>query len=262
MLFCFKIMFPDNLIQFEHYDKDSVVAFVVAGEHKGVPVHISMSGDSEDNARESLKEYAKELWQHLRTRPDSKLGNIPRTQKEFLQKHMTSEKMKVTGYQLREALDEAKLVLSTTADQFESSLHAFEDEDKKSPEVVMESIRAAEDRVAELQALQEQYNQQVTVTADGQTMTLALAIKRRGYADRISALWKSAMTGGEVDRRYRYMRDDPKKRSKDDEYAKPTITPDQATTLARQATRRTNALKTAIAKANLTEVEMNIDFEL
>jgi hypothetical protein len=172
---------------------------------------------------------------------------------------MTSKK--VTGYQIRTALEEAKLVLATVSDQFTDCLYKFDDEeDKKPPKEVIEAIRAAEHRVAQLQALQEKYNQTVTVSVDGCSYTLALAIKMRGYASRIEAQWKQATRNQSPERRY--YREDPLKRSKEDVYAKRTISKDDAITEAKKAGRWTNALKNAIAQANLVEIHLELDFDL
>ncbi len=252
-------MIPPELIQYKEQE-DTVVAFVVCGEIDGANVYLAMSGEDRTDAAQSLQEHARGLWEHLRRRPNCQLGYLPQIQKEFLRKHMQGErKVKVNGYQLRAALEEAKLVLATTNDQFGDCLYAFEGEEKKTPQDVVGAIRSGEHRVAEIQALQEAYNQQVQVKVEGVEMTLALAIKVRGYASRIEALWKQAARGRQADR---YYRDDPTKRDKESEYAKATITKDDAIASARTAARWTNALKTAIATANLTEVEMELKFEL
>jgi hypothetical protein len=167
--------------------------------------------------------------------------------------------MKVNGYKIKAALDEAKLVLSTLTDQFSGSLYAFEDETKRNPSELIEEIKNSEEKVAKIQALQEKYNQCVVGKMNGLEVSLAMFIKMRGYASRIESLWKQAAKDRSEDR-FSY-REDPMKRSKEAEYAKRTITKSSAIEGVKNAVRWTNELKNAIATANLTEVEIDIDFD-
>lgn len=161
--------------------------------------------------------------------------------------------MKVTGYQLREAIKQQTLRRDTTAQAFNGSLKKFPEEKKDAPSDVMNEFLQAESAVAKLQIAQMRYNLAVQVTVLGETMPLGEAIKRIGGPARAEKMWRSA-TGPKGDRYFS---------REDDEFdpakvrAVATLSVKEALKLAQGAAKLAGALRAAVAMGNAEAVEIN-----
>ncbi len=163
--------------------------------------------------------------------------------------------MKITGYKLKELIKQAEMVRDTVASHFDDSLHKFEgDATKATPQEIVDKFRRADLALAQIQAVQAQYNLAVEVTVLGEKMTLLDAVKRVGGAGRIEKMWRSA-SGTKKDR-YAYR--DELTRDKDTIRAKRTISKGAALELAQQAAKVAGALRAAIAEGNSREVELDV----
>lgn len=160
--------------------------------------------------------------------------------------------MKTTGYDLREAIKQHELRRDTAARAFNGSLKAFPNEEKESPEAVIHAFTAAELAITTLQTAQMRYNLAVTITANGKTMPLALAIKIVGGIARVEKMWRSA--AGPKEDRYGYNNDDVRDPSQIRAVA--TIQAGATLKLASAAAKQSSALRKAIAVGNATEVEI------
>lgn len=163
--------------------------------------------------------------------------------------------MKVTGHILKDAIKRAVMMRDTTASLFDGSVHAFEGEDKETPIAVADRFARWDVEVAKLQTAQTQYNMTVMVEVDGNTMTLCEAVKRVGGAGRFEKMWRS-VAGVKKDR-YSY-RDESLTRDPNEIRAKRQISQADALKLANAAARHAATLRAAIAKGNLTEIEMDV----
>jgi hypothetical protein len=164
--------------------------------------------------------------------------------------------MKTTGYALREAVKLQELRRDTAARAFTGSLKAFPGEGKEAPQSVVEGFLKAESAIAKLQTAQARYNLTVTVTVEGQSITLSEAIKSIGGVARAEKMWRSA-AGPKPDRYASFNEDeiDPSKVR-----AKATIAPMEAVKLAAVLAKRAGALRAAIATGNTRELEIeNLD---
>jgi len=161
--------------------------------------------------------------------------------------------MEVNGYQLRDALTRANLERHVAEQQFTNCLTAFEGEEKSPPDEVVKNYEKANEKVCTLQALQEWYNQQVPVIIMGKQMTLALAIKLKDGASRVENMWRQATN--DTHDPFGYSRREMA-RSKEQEYARRTITINEAMKRAVTSSSYTTAIKNAIAQANLKGVQV------
>lgn len=167
--------------------------------------------------------------------------------------------MKVSGYQLREAIKQHELRRDVASKTYNSSLKAFKDEDKQSPQVIVTEFLEAERAIAELQTAQMRYNLTVEVEfpydspeqRNGVRAPLGFFIKLVGSLARAEKMYRSAATGKED--RYS-LRDDV--RNANEETAKPTISPSQAVEQAAVYAKKAGQVRAAIATANATEIEI------
>jgi len=103
--------------------------------------------------------------------------------------------METTGYKLREALKIWNLRKAAAEQLFSTSLFKFEGETKEAPADIATRLFEAENAIALLQEAQMRYNLAVKVEVEGRgMMTLALAIKLAGVAERDEKLWKGVAT--------------------------------------------------------------------
>jgi hypothetical protein len=160
-------------------------------------------------------------------------------------------KMKITGYALKEAIKQQELIKDTAAKAFPSSLKAFEDDKKDPPGQLMETFIAAETAICRLQTAQMRFNLAVQVVVQGETMSLAQAIKLSGLTARVEAMWRTAVGTKEEDR---YFNTDV--RETNQIRSKATISQKEALGFASKAAKRSSAFREAIAKGNATEVEL------
>ena len=162
--------------------------------------------------------------------------------------------MKVTGYMLREAIKQHELRRDTASQSFNGSLKKFPDEEKPTPQAVVEQFLAAEAAIARLQVSQMRYNLEVKVNVAGEVMTLGEAIKRVGGLGRAEKMWRLA-AGPKKDRYgsdYEQDEIDPAKVR-----SQATLTVNEAVKLAARAGKQAGAMRAAIATANATEIEVS-----
>lgn len=175
--------------------------------------------------------------------------------------------MKITGYQLQQAIKSRQEDRDLLSGQFNGSLFKFEDEDKRNPVDIAADLLKAEQEIAHLQSAQGVYNTKVVITVDGQDMTLLQAIKRVGGANRMANIWKNVaqQTAGTLatGRRNRY---DPygthSVRDKEQEYAKATVDAETAIQKAKEASKAARELRAAISAGNAKEIEVEVNPEL
>lgn len=160
--------------------------------------------------------------------------------------------MKITGYGLREAIKFHKLRSDEAASIFDTTLKAFQDETKETPQAVMERYLTAETAVSKLQTAQAEYNLNVPVTIDGVTITLSQAIKLIGGLGRSEKMWRSVASP----KKERYSSPYEDTRDPTREHAKPTITTSEAAALASKVAKDASRLRAAIATANTVEVDL------
>lgn len=120
-----------------------------------------------------------------------------------------------TGYQLREAIRRTALDRDTSFASFKDSQTAFPGE-VKSPAEAMEAYLAAEEKLARLQAAQDQYNLTVK-SVDGKT--LAFIVNFIGGLGRSAKAWREMATP-KIDR---YLLRSESTRSATDIVALPTM---------------------------------------
>jgi hypothetical protein len=161
-------------------------------------------------------------------------------------------KMKTTGYALREAIKQYELRRDTASGTFNQSLKKFPDEQKETPQAVVDTFTKAEAILAKLQVAQMRYNLAVQVEATGEKMSLAEAIKRIGGVGRVEKMWKSTVS---EKKQSSYM-DDVDTRDPSQIRAIRTITAAEAVKLAIQTGKKAGSLRAAIAVANGREVEV------
>jgi hypothetical protein len=186
--------------------------------------------------------------------PSGRLESWPHLLDEIFEKMRMV--MKVTVFELRDAIKMWELRRELPEKQFSGSLKAYPSEkDPVSPANLAEEYSTAEDALAVLQTAQMRYNLAVPVTVDGKPMSLAEAIKRVGGMGRLQKMWKSAIKEKDTS----YM---PDSRTIGDgtEYMVATIEPKAAMGRALQAGRKHSGLQAVIGMANSTSIEIeNLD---
>ena len=175
--------------------------------------------------------------------------------------------MKVTGYQLQQAIKARQEDRDLLQGQFSGSLFKFEDEEKRSPVEIAQDLEKAEREIAQLQATQGVYNTKVTITVGGQDISLLQAIKQIGGANRVAGLWKAVaqQSAGALShgRRNRY---DPyghgAVRDKEQEYAKSTVSAEEAIERSKATSKAARAMRAAISAGNAKSVDVEVNPEL
>jgi hypothetical protein len=159
--------------------------------------------------------------------------------------------MKITGYQLREAIKQQSLKRDTIAASFTGTLKKFPEETKDAPKDVMQEFLLAELAVTQLQMAQMRYNLVVQVEVLGESMTLGEAIKRVGGSARAEKMWRTAANpkrdhyyGGDEER-------DPTK-------VRPVaaLTAKELLRLAQGAAKQAGAFRAAIATGNAVVIDI------
>jgi hypothetical protein len=161
--------------------------------------------------------------------------------------------MLYTGYALQLRIRTLKVEVDSYATQFENGKARFDDEDKPSSLEAFENFKRAEEELATAQTLQCMYNQRVHVTVQGVRMTLAKAIRLVGGAGRAESMWRNVV----APKKERYHARDDLVRTKDQTYAFPTYTREQAQVKAKQTAAYAAALRQAIQEANATQIELD-----
>ncbi len=160
--------------------------------------------------------------------------------------------MKITGYQLREAIKVWQLRKTAAEAVFTNSLSKFNDEEKETPLAIADQILAAEQAIVRLQVAQMQYNLAVTVTVPGySSLTLAEVIKLAGVVGRIEKIWSGASSSIQRNNGYRGMVRDPSQ-----DHAKPTVTAKDILLQTSTHSKKAGALRAALGAGNSQEVDI------
>lgn len=183
---------------------------------------------------------------------------------------------KVTGYGLKEIIKKLERRRDTAKSQFEEALYYFEGDVPGAEEDPTAPVRRSapdgkwaeknarelaskyddlERMIAQIQTVQAEYNAGITITVQGQKITLNHAIKLLGGAERIEKLWQKAAEIENSGSRY-YSPD--RVRVAGQEHAKRAISSNDAITESEKASTFVGALRAAVAVANSTEKEMMV----
>lgn len=161
--------------------------------------------------------------------------------------------MKVTGHRIQQRIRELKAVLEVLNNQVREALKAYPGE-QKDPVTIGNKVFSTELLLVKLQCAQDRYNELVKTEVDGfGKVTLGYAVKAVGPLGRIEKLWRSAASGEKPDR-YSTRTNE---RSKDTEYARPTVTPEDALALQQDYSKRVSTMRNVIALMNTTEIEVS-----
>jgi len=163
--------------------------------------------------------------------------------------------MKVTGYQLRQAIDSKQIDLEAARERFNRNLFQFSGEGGEDPLAIGLEICDLELDIVQLQAAQAEYNVSADICLGADKMTIAEAVKRVGVYERMRGLWKSAMSTTQGSRSY--FDYDRSVRSRENEYAEKAISDNDAKGMAKDFQRDLSEIRAAIAKANTVEREMD-----
>jgi hypothetical protein len=165
--------------------------------------------------------------------------------------------MEVSGYQIREAMNRFELRAKTAEQQFKESLYAFEGDEVVNPTKIADTFQWSQEAVCALQVLRSRFNLQTKVSVVGvpiyKQISLALAVKLVGPADRLAKMWRDAITHNGRDR---WSMTNTLQRTKDSVYAKRTISIEQINKFADQASSVATALRSAIAEGNAQKIRI------
>lgn len=162
--------------------------------------------------------------------------------------------MHVTGYMIREALKRQELRKNVLEVQVKSALWRFKEEDKLTADEAMAQAKEAEEKIADLEVIQDRYNLQVMVDVQGVKMPLARAVKLVGGAGRIEKQWRDFST----DTGKRGYRDDQEiTRDKDVERAERTLSARECLDRSTKAAGYAGSLRAAIAEGNSQRVNFD-----
>lgn len=153
--------------------------------------------------------------------------------------------MKVNGYMIRRTIKALEMKRESLKEQFNDSLSKFPGEEKEHPANIMEVLEDVEEKIALLQTIQTQYNNEVQAIVNGQAMLLTHAVKRVGMAGQRANLWKVAAKLTPDRNSYR-----PEVRRTEEIHLTRVMSPKEATNIAIEAEKRAQALRGAIAEAN------------
>lgn len=167
--------------------------------------------------------------------------------------------MLINGYQIQTAIKEAKQRRDIAESRWNGSQTAFADEQFTHPSVHLERIIAAERQTATLQVAQARYNLAVTVTVDGESMTLLEAIKLVGAAARTEHLWK-ALVDTDAGQSWRHGVN-VRERQAGVEVSKRLISADEAADAMVTAAAYARRLRGAIASGNAQFVELDVKLD-
>lgn len=163
--------------------------------------------------------------------------------------------MKLNGYKIREQLRRFRRRKQVADSQFPESLWCFAEETKATPAELAAAFAEADRAVAELETLQQRYNSANMVELNGETITLALAVKMVGGAGRLEKLWRDVSTDR---KRRRYGYDEPMSRTREADavVAQRMVSYEQAARHAEEAAEAAAKLREVIAEANAKEIDV------
>lgn len=161
----------------------------------------------------------------------------------------------INGYKLQHALRELESAREVAAQQFSANILQFESQDDKQylPDVFAR-FTALENKIAQVQCAQASYNLAVTVDVLGQKMSLHKAVKLVGGAGRAEKMWRTVVKGGEQTNN-RYFSQETS-RTKENEYAKRSISVADALAHAKHAAKLASALRQAIQLGNAVSANL------
>ena len=117
----------------------------------------------------------------------------------------------------------------------------------------MAKFEEADKAMARVEEIQQRFNQHVSCDVENVELSLAYCVKMVGGAGRREKMWRSAA----VKKRDRWGGNTPNlERSKDSEYASRTIPQNECLNKAKEASSFATALRSAIAHANATKVDL------
>lgn len=160
--------------------------------------------------------------------------------------------MKVSGYQLREALRRWRDRRDIYSRTFADSVWQFEGEQSGNPVEIAQEYEKADRAIAALESAQQEFNQRVTVQLSDGLFRLSIAVKRIGGAGRLTKMWRIASTSTGTDR-YSYREN---RRSKDDEFTSRAVAQPVAMQKADEAAVYASRLRAGIAVANGTVLDI------
>lgn len=163
--------------------------------------------------------------------------------------------MKVTGFQIREAINRWTRRRNVADTQFRESLWAFEGEEKDTPKDVIDRYMEADKIIVALQMLQTVFNLHTLVSVRGQEIPLGKAVRLLGGAGRVEKIWREAATDSAGDR---YYDRNERSRGKDNEYAKRQVSIPEATRLSDEAAAFASELRAAVATGNMATIETDL----
>jgi hypothetical protein len=159
--------------------------------------------------------------------------------------------MKTNGHQLQQAIREKKALLEVLNSQLAEALKQFEGEDKGNPLMISKEILEVESSLVKLQCGQDRYNETIVGNYDDRkTASLGWAIKMVGGVGRMEKFWRNAAAPKRD--RYAYNADE---RSKENEYAKPMVSPQDALAEHKKYSQLASRLRAFIAQANTEEID-------
>lgn len=165
--------------------------------------------------------------------------------------------MRITGYKIMDRMEELQEQAKTIDAQFKPALYRFKTDlvEKLDPRALMESYLACEEKIAQLQAAQADYNLHVSITVLDGNMTLQCAVKLIGSLNHIKNQWKTASSEQSTNNYYQ----NTMSRDKDSEYAERVVSVEECLALSSSASRRATLLKQVIRAGNAVELELEID---
>ncbi len=167
--------------------------------------------------------------------------------------------MKVTGYQLREALKSWELRKDAAERVLGDSLKVFPGEEKPHPKDLIQQVEDAEIAIAKLQVAQMEFNLAVMIQFEDAPISLALAVKSLGGYTRIEKHWRTT-AGEKATSTYGYRGED--ERDPEKQYSKHQVSPMEAAEKSMACAKRAGALRAAIAVGNAREQQINVDPQL
>jgi len=167
--------------------------------------------------------------------------------------------MKVTGYDLRNALTRLNNRKTLLQSQWDSQTFVFEGEEGD-PMAVFNQILAIENRIVRVQLAQDAYNLLAVAVIESQDgteeMPLAQAIKFVGPIRRASKLWRQYAQDGELDLYYGHRRNRARTRNAETEEARRVVSAETCMERHERYQDLELAYGNAIAKANAQIIDV------
>lgn len=165
--------------------------------------------------------------------------------------------VKVTGFKLKQKIQQAEIKRDSLRTALYSSFTAFEGEEKEHPAELSSQLHEIESRIANLQTIQTILNN----TINTQHGLLTTVVKKLGGATRLEQVWRDKVFEKQRRRAY-YGGDNDKVRKHDEEYAKSVLTQKQLTEFFSDQVSYTATLREIIATENAREVTLKVSEEL